>query len=217
MNKLTLYNYFRSSSAYRVRIALNLKQIPYESIAVHLLNNGGEQNSATYKAVNPMAQVPTLADGDFTLGQSMAIISYIDELEPKPKLFPTHLKERARAIQLCEVINSGIQPLQNLRVLQELEGRFNADAAAKESWSQFWIQKGFEGLEALLKQTAGQFCMGDQPTAVDCFLIPQVFVANRFNLKVAEFSTIHKINQTCLALKPFIDAHPDNQPDSPRP
>lgn len=217
MNNLKLYNYFRSSSAYRVRIALNLKGIPYDRVAVHLLNNGGEQNSAEYRAVNPMAQVPTLVDGNFNLGQSMAIINYIDDLHPQPKLFPINPKLRARVIQLCEIINSGIQPLQNLRVLQELEARFGADAAAKENWSQFWIHRGLEGLEKLLKTTAGQFCIDNEPSAVDCFLVPQIFVAKRNNLNLEPFPIITKINQNCLALKSFIDAHPDNQPDSPKP
>lgn len=212
---MVLYNYYRSSTSYRARIALYHKQLTFEYKPVHLINLGGEQNSGDYKKLNPMSEVPTLVHGKNILAQSMVIIQYLDEVFPNNPLFPDDPFQRAQVRQLCENINCGIHPIQNLKVMQKLEGDFSATEAQKKAWIQFWIKKGFQAQEGILKKTAGTFCFGDSITAADLFLIPQVFSAQRFEVPLDEFSRIIDIVRNCLELEAFKKAHPQNQPDTP--
>lgn len=215
MSEFILYSYFRSSASYRVRIALNLKGIGYETRAVHLVNNGGEHRTDEYRTVNPSGQLPALVHKGRALAQSMAIIQYLDEVAPEPALFPRDPFQKALFVQACEIVNSGIQPLGNLGVLQELERRCGWDAAAKEQWSTHWIETGFRALESFLTKTASSFCFGNEPGAADAFLVPQVYNAIRNSVSLESYPVISKINKNCLSLEAFRKAHPDNQPDSP--
>lgn len=210
---IKLYSYFRSSSAYRVRIALNVKMVPYTIIPVHLLRSGGEQYSEIYKKVNPSAQVPTLVDAERTIGQSMAILEYLDEEFPRPPLLPASSYERAIVRQMCEVINSGIQPLQNLSVTQYLTNTLMATDDQKNQWLQLWIQRGFDSLETLLQQHSGHYSFGDQISIADCCLVPQVFSAKRFNIDLSPFPRALEVYNSCMQLTDFIKASPEKQPD----
>jgi maleylacetoacetate isomerase len=214
MSDLVLYNYFRSSASYRVRIGLYLKQIPFEYKAVHLLNNGGEQNAPGYKAMNPAGEVPTLVHKTHTLSQSMAILQYLDETFPQHLLFPRDSYLKAKVIQFCEGINC-TQPYQNLRTLQFLEREFKFTEAQKNTWLQEWLGRNFEASERILEQSAGKFCFGDHVTAAEAFLIPQLFTAKRFNVDTSKYTMITRVQQTCEALEAFQKAHPLNQPDTP--
>lgn len=210
---IKLYSYFRSSSAYRVRIALNVKLVPYTIIPVHLLKNGGEQYSETYKKVNPSAQVPTLLDAERTIGQSMAILEYLEEEFPRPPLLPTSTYERALVRQMCEVINSGIQPLQNLSVTHYLSNTLKITEEQKNQWLQLWMLRGFESLETLLQKHAGHYSFGNQISLADCCLVPQVFSAKRFNVDLTPFPKTLEVYKSCMQLTDFIKASPEKQPD----
>ncbi|MCB9072539.1 MAG: maleylacetoacetate isomerase [Bdellovibrionaceae bacterium] len=210
---MKLYSYFRSSSAYRVRIALNVKNIPYEMIPIHLLKNGGEQHASSYRAINPSEQVPTLIDGNHTIGQSMAILEYIEQKFPQTPLLPEMPHERAIVRQMCEVINSGIQPLQNLMVTQYLTDSLHVSENDKMVWLQFWINRGLTSFESLLDKYSGTYCFGDHLSFADCFLIPQVFSSQRFNIDLSRFPKIKVLNDRCLSLPAFIKASPQEQPD----
>lgn len=210
---MKLYNYFRSSASYRVRIAMHLKGLDFEYIPVHLVRNGGEQFSNEYLQKNPMAQTPCLEhDGKF-ISQSMAIMFYLDEVRPVPRLFPTEPYERAKVIEACEIINSGIQPLQNLSVFNELGSRFNANQEDKNSWAQFWILKGLKAFEKIIAPTAGKFCFGDQPGAADCFLVPQLFASRRMGADINQFPTLLRIEENAKELLAFQKAEPARQID----
>ncbi len=216
MSRLQFYSYFRSSASFRVRIALNLKNVPYDYHAVHLLKDGGEQHQTAYRAVNPMGEVPSIVDGDFVLSQSMAILLYLDDKFPKPRLFPADPKTRARVVQFCENINSGIQPLQNLKVFHELEKRYGADQAGKESWAGLWINSGFASLEKQLATTAGTYAMGGDVTAVDLYIVPQVFTSRRLKVDLASYPIINRVTEACMQLEAFKKAEPSSQPDTPK-
>ncbi len=209
-----LYSYFRSSSSYRVRIALNHKQIPYEYIAVHLLDQGGHQNKEEYLKVNPKQEVPTLVHNQIHISQSMAIIEYLDELKPNQKLFPDDLITKAQVRQICEIINSGIQPIQNLKILKKLIKDFGISEEQKIKWIKDVISSGLNALELNLKKTSGEFCFGDQITAADLFLIPQVYNAERYEMDMKPYPIIRKINEHSMKIESFKKAHPDQQPDS---
>lgn len=208
-----LYSYFRSSAAYRVRIALNLKAIPFEYKEVHLVKDGGEHLKEEYRKINPMAEVPTLVHNGKALGQSMAILQYLDDQWPNPKLFPAEAYEKARVIQVCEAINSGIHPIQNLRVLNYLTQNLNLSQQQKTQWAAHWIQTGFEKLEDLLAPLSGSHCLGGQLTAADLFLVPQMYNARRFNVDLTPFPTLRRIEENCLKLEAFQKAKPEAQPD----
>lgn len=210
---LLLYTYFRSSSAYRVRIALNLKGVPYSLVPVHLLKDGGQQNSERYKLLNPSQQVPTLADGDFLIGQSMAILEYLEERHPNPPLLPKNQQQRAIVRQLCEIINSGVQPLQNLSLTQYLDGTLQLTSEQKTQWLHHWMHKGLQSFESLLRLYSGKYCVGDQITLADCFLIPQIFSSQRFKLDLSNYPLCREINDRCLKLTDFLRASPEKQPD----
>lgn len=210
--KPILYSYFRSSSAYRVRIALHLKEIDFEYRPVHLVKDGGEQYLDEFKQLNPKSEVPFLIHDQVQLTQSMAILHYLDKVKASPGLFPKDSYEKC--IELCELINAGIQPIQNLKVLQQLSQRFGATQEQKEEWIRYWISEGFRALEVHLQQTSGQYCLGDEVSAVDLLLVPQAYNAKRYRLDLGLFPLIQKIEKRCQLLQAFHKAHPDQQPDS---
>ncbi|QWT18730.1 maleylacetoacetate isomerase [Bacillus sp. NP157] len=212
---LALYTYWRSSAAYRVRIALNLKGLAWEPRLVHLLNEGGEHLKAAYREVSPQAQLPTLVDGDVVVRQSMAILEYLEEAYPTPALLPADRIGRARVRELALAVGTDIHPLGNLRVLKEIETRFGADPAAKAAWCRRWIGNGFDGIEALLAQgPRGRFCWGDAPTLADACLVPQFYNAVRWELDLGPYPLIRRVVDQCQALPAFQAAAPEVQPDA---
>jgi len=215
MDSLILYNYYRSSTSYRVRIALHLKKLPFEYKAVHLLNNGGEQFSESYLQLNPQAEVPTLIHNGQIIGQSMAIIEYMDEVFQDAPLFPSDTYKKAQVRQFCENINSFIHPVCNLKVLKKLEHDCGYDQNQKEAWIQHWVSIGFRTLERTLNQTSGQYCFQDQLTTADLFLVPMIYSAKRFKVDIAPYPTLNKINMNLEKLSAFQLSHPSRQPDTP--
>lgn len=213
---LTLYTYWRSSAAYRVRIALALKQLTYTAIPVHLVQNGGEQWHPDYQKINPQSRVPTLFDGERVFHQSIAIIEYLDELYPEPSLLPSTPRERARVRGLAQLIACDIHPINNLRVLNQLEKQFKASDVDKKQWMQHWIEEGFTAFETLLRESSstGRFCEGDQPSLADICMVPQVYNALRFDVSLDAFPIIAKINENCLSLKAFEISLPEKQADA---
>lgn len=213
---LKLYTYFRSSAAYRVRIALNLKGLAYQSIPVHLLKGGGEQLQDSYRAINPGAMVPSLQDGDATLTQSLAILEYLEEVYPDIALLPPDALGRARVRALALIVACDIHPINNLRVLRYLKNTLQLSEDAKAEWYRHWVQEGLTTIEAHLARDCqtGTFCHGDSPTLADCCLIPQVFNAQRFQMDLAAYPTIERIHARCAELPAFISAHPQQQLDA---
>jgi maleylpyruvate isomerase len=213
--KLTLFNYWRSSSAWRVRLALALKGLAYEYAPVHLAKDGGEQWKPDYLARNPQGMVPLLeideAGQRRSIGQSVAIIEYLNERVPEPPLLPADPWLRARTRQLVEVVNSSIQPLQNSYVLKHVAGELKADDKA---WGRYFMQRGLAALDTLVADTAGRFCVGDSVTMADLYLVPQLYNARRFELDVAPFARLLAIETALVALPAFQAAHPDRQPDA---
>lgn len=213
---LTLHNYFRSSASYRVRIALNLKGLPYHYAPVHLLKDGGQQHSNDYQRVNPARLVPTLVDDGHAIGQSLAIIEYLDETHPEPALMPRDPLGRARVRALAQSVACEIHPLNNLRVLQYLDNDLQVNESTKATWYRHWITLGFTAIEAMLASdpATGVFCHGDTPGLADCCLIPQIANSRRFDTPLDAFPTIRRIEQACLALDAFAKAAPPLQPDA---
>lgn len=215
--KPILYSYFRSSASYRVRIALHFKGIDFDYNAVHLVKDGGQQNTLNYKAVNPMGQVPTFVDGMNVIAQSMAIIEYIDHKWPTNQLFPKDIETRAQVIEFCEIINAGIQPLVNLKVRQTLEKEYQSTGEQTKRWMQIFVSHGFEAMEKKLAKHGGQYCFGNQITAADLFLVPAVFSAvGGCGISMDQYPLCKKINDNLVKLQAFKKAHPENQPDYPR-
>jgi maleylacetoacetate isomerase len=210
---MKLYGYFRSSAAFRVRIALNLKKLAYEQAFVHLQRS--EQGRPEYLGVNPQGLVPTLADGPALLIQSLAIIEYLDETRPDPPLLPRGAAERARVRALAQIVACDIHPINNLRVLRYLHRQLGADEAAIGVWYNHWIAAGFQALERLLAgdPRTGAFCHGEAPGLADIALVPQVVNSQRYRLDLAPYPTIGAIYERCMALDAFAAAHPDRQPD----
>lgn len=208
---MKLYTYFRSSAAYRVRIALNLKGLLAEHIPVHLVNNGGEQHSASYRLLNPSELVPALVEQDFVLTQSLSILEYLEEKFPDTVLLPTDQQQRALIRAFCLSIACDIHPLNNLRVLQYLVGTLKINDAQKTAWYKHWVLMGFKALEAQLEQSNGNFCFGNQPTLADCCLIPQVYNALRFNFDLSDYPKICSIYAHCNTLEAFQLAAPEAQ------
>lgn len=216
----TLYSYFRSSASYRVRIALGLKGVAYDYVPIHLLEGGGQQFSAGYRALNPMSELPTLvvrdaAGGEAALAQSVAILEYLEEAHPEPPLLPSDAVSRARVRQLVEAVNSSIQPIQNLKVMKRLGESYGVDREGQWAWARYWIARGFEGLEGLLSRVAGAHAFGDAVTLADVLLVPQVYNARRFGCDLTPFPTITRVVAAAEALPAFAAAHPDAQPDTP--
>lgn len=220
MTALTLYTYWRSSAAYRVRIALALKGLEAEQISIHLIRDGGEQYSEAYLKVNPHGLVPALVHhtdaGDVTLSNSLAIIEYLEEVFPEPALLPEDAAGRARVRQICQAIAADIHPVQNLRILQMAARIGGEDAPISTSWAKHWIAVGFNALEKQLSREAatGKFCHGDTPTMADLCLVPQVANAVRYDVDMSRYPTISKIDANARALAAFEAAAPDNQPDA---
>lgn len=213
---MQLYSYFRSSAAYRVRIALNLKGLSYEYLGVHLLKNGGEQLSDSYRALNPTALVPTLVDGEVSLGQSMAIVEYLDETHPAPALLPADPVGRARVRAIAQTIACDTHPLNNLRVLKYLKRELNIDDEARDTWYRHWVDQGLSAVEAMLANSpaTGAYCHGDTPGLADLCLVPQVYNARRLKCDLSAMPNIVRIDAACRALQAFDLAAPDKQPDS---
>jgi maleylpyruvate isomerase len=215
---MKIYGYWRSSCTYRVRIALGLKKRVFEVVAVNLVEDGGEQHKDGYRALNPMSQVPLLEvehDGKVArLSQSMAILEYLEETYPEPHILPSDPIERARARQLAEIVNSGIQPLQNLAVTQRLK-ELEVDS---DAWCAAHIRRGLSAYQAVCAvHTLGRFSVGDRPSIADCLLVPQLYNARRFKIDIqAEFPILARIDTECAKLEAFENAHPDRQPDRPR-
>ena len=214
--EFALYGYFRSSAAFRVRIALNLKGISAEHKSVHLLRGGGEQHGGDYKALNPQELVPTLVHDGHAIGQSLAIIEYLDEIKPEPPLLPREPFARAYVRRIAYMIACDIHPLNNLRVLFYLRDRFGIDEPRRAEWQRHWVAKGFAALEMLLTNSpeTGSYCHGDAPTLADVCLIPQLFNARRVELDVSPYSTLTRIEAQALKLPAFEMALPKNQPDA---
>lgn len=217
---MKLYSYFRSSAAYRVRIVLNLKQISYTTVPVHLVRNGGEQHLTEYLNINPQGLVPSL---DITapngkpqiITQSGAIIEYLEERFPQPALLPINLIERAYVRTLMQIIACDMHPVNNLRVLHYLENAFDCDNAEKMRWYHHWLATGFSAIEAQLTRRGNtQYCYHEQITMADVYLIPQVYNARRFNLDMTPYPTINRIYQRCIHLPAFSEAAPEQQPDA---
>ncbi|MEW6981777.1 maleylacetoacetate isomerase [Colwelliaceae bacterium 6471] len=211
---MKLYGYWRSSAAYRVRIALHLKDIDFESIPVHLVKNGGEQHQSEYIALNPHQLVPTLVDGELVLNQSLAILDYIDAKYPNQALYPSDMLERALVQSLALDVACEIHPVNNLRVQQYLVDELGVSDAQKLAWSHHWMAKGFAAIEEKITKTAGQYCFGDVVTIADICLVPQVYNAKRFNLDMSAYPTIERVVQACNQLPAFIRALPENQADA---
>jgi len=211
---MKLYGYWRSSAAYRVRIALNLKALSYEDVPVHLVKNGGEQHSDEYVELNPTHLVPTLVDGDFSLNQSVAIIDYIESKYPEISLYPSNIEDKAIVQALTLDVACEIHPVNNLRVQQYLVQELSISDDDKLAWSHHWMSTGFKAIEKKLEKTAGKYCFGDQVTMADICLVPQVYNANRFNVDMTPFPLISAIVKRCNQLPAFIKALPENQPDA---
>ncbi len=213
---MKLYSYFRSSASYRVRIALNLKQLPYEYVGVHLLRSGGEQLSDTYRSLNPDALVPTLVDDGAVLQQSLAIVEYLEETHPAPPLLPSAPADRAYVRAIALQIACEIHPLDNLRVLKYLKHELGVDEDAKNAWYRHWVEQGFASLEARLSTDSrtGRCAFGDTPTLADICLAPQVFNAQRFDVDLTPYPTIRRINEHLGTLEAFAAAAPGRQPDA---
>ncbi len=212
---MKLYNYFRSSAAYRVRIALNLKGMAWEHVGVHLIKR--EQRSAEYLALNPTGLIPSLVTDDgAVIAQSLAIIEYLDEIKPrKVPLLPKDKVARAHVRALALALACDVHPLNNVRVLNYLSNELTVTTQQKDAWITHWITVGLDAFEKALalSKTAGKFCYGDTPTIADIALVPQVFSARRFNVDIARYPLISMIDANCSALPAFVDAHPSNQPD----
>jgi maleylacetoacetate isomerase len=214
--EFALYGYFRSSAAFRVRIALNLKGIPAEQKSVHLLRGGGAQHGEEYRALNPQELVPTLTHDGHVIGQSLAIIEYLDDIHPEPPLFPRDPLARARVRQLAYVIACDIHPLNNLSVLLYLRVRFAIDEPARAEWQRHWMAKGFAALETLLARSpeTGSWCHGNTPTLADICLVPQMANARRVELDLSPYPTLTRIEAQALSHPAFEAALPKNQPDA---
>ncbi len=209
---MKLYTYFRSSAAYRARIALNLKGIPYEMVSIHLTRGGGQQHGAEYRAVNPQGRVPALAlDGGETLIQSLAIMEYLEEVFPSPPLLPSDPVARAHVRALAQVIACDIHPLNNTSPLFYLKNTLKQDQDTINAWYAHWVTVGFEAVEALLRP--GPYAFGANVTMADVCLVPPVANARRFNVPLDKFPKIVAVDAACLKLPAFDKARPDNQPD----
>lgn len=217
---MKLYSYFRSSASYRVRIALNLKKLPFEVVPVHLLKNGGEQFSPEFRQLNPDSLVPALIDDSSAnpavLTQSLAIIEYLEETHPEPPLLPKNALDRTYVRSLALTIACEIHPLNNLRVLRYLVRTLKVDEDSKNAWYRHWCEQGLAAVETMLARDSrvGTYCYGETPTLADCCLVPQIANAQRMNCDLTQMPTIMRINDACLALDAFANAAPARQPDA---
>ena len=208
---MKLYNYFRSSASFRVRIALELKGLSYDYVPVHLVK--GEHKQADYASLAPEMLVPHLEVDGHNLAQSMAIMEYLDETHPEPALLPRDAVGRAQVRALAQSIACEIHPLNNLRVLKYLVKEMGASEEAKNTWYRHWVRSGLEAFELQLKPHAGTFCWGDTPTLADCCLVPQIFNGQRFNVDFSGLPRTMAAFEACMALPAFQRAQPSNCPD----
>jgi maleylpyruvate isomerase len=212
---MKLYGYWRSSCSWRVRIGLNWKGQAFSYVPVHLLKEGGQQKGEAFTSLNPMQSVPLLEveeDGRVLyIAQSMAILEYLEERWPAPPLLPRDRVRRARVRQAAEIVNSGIQPFQNTSVQRRVKHALHGD---EKAWARHFITHGLHALEPLLKETAGRYSVGDEVTLADCFLVPQLYHARRYEVDVAPFPTLTRVEEACMALSAFQAAHADRQPDA---
>jgi len=209
---MKLYNYFRSSASFRVRIALALKQLPYEYVSIHLAR--GEHKQSAYADIAADGLVPVLEIGDLSLSQSLAIIEYLDEIHPQARLVPVDAVERARVRALAQSIACEIHPLNNLRVLKYLTRELKLDEQAKNTWYRHWVRDGLEAFERQLAQLpAGGYCFGNSPTLADCSLVPQIFNAKRFDCDLSGLPRTMAAFDACMALEAFQAAQPSRCPD----
>ncbi|KAA2236143.1 maleylacetoacetate isomerase [Salinarimonas soli] len=206
---MKLYDYFRSSAAYRVRIALNFKGVPYESVPIHLVK--GEQSAPAYLAVNPQGRVPALDHDGAVIVQSPAILEYLDERFPEPPFLPRDLVRRARVRAAAALIGCDIHPLNNLAVLRRLKA-MGHEQPAIDDWYRHWVVTGLEAVEAMIE--GGPFCFGEAPTLADLYLVPQLYNARRFAVPLDPYPRIQAADAACLALPAFRDAAPEAQPDA---
>lgn len=213
---MKLYDYFRSSAAYRVRIALNLKGLAYDREFVHLTRGGGEQFSDQYGGVNPQNLVPALDDDGQVLTQSLAIIQYLEETHPEPALLPSTPAERARVNGIALAIACDIHPIDNLRVLNYLTKELGVSDEARTAWYRHWVHLGLNSVEALVAghPKTGRFCHGDTPGLADICLVPQIFNAKRFDCDLTGCPELLRINEACMDIPAFANAAPPNQPDA---
>lgn len=213
---MQLYSFFRSSAAFRVRIALELKGLSFETIPIHLRKDGGQQHSDAFQARNPDGLVPLLVDGDHVLNQSLAIIEYLEETHPQPALLPGDAGQRAHIRALALAIACEIHPLNNLRVLKYLKRTLEVSEDETEAWYCHWITLGFTALERRLANDTrtGRYCVGDTPTLADVCLVPQVFNAQRYAMDLTPYPTVQRIFDACMALEAVQRATPAAQPDA---
>ncbi|MGQ5524371.1 maleylacetoacetate isomerase [Chitinimonas sp. PSY-7] len=211
----TLYTYFRSSAAWRVRIALAWKGLSYEAVPIHLLRDGGQQKSADYLAVNPQGLVPALVEDGSTITQSLAICEYLEERYPSPPILPADLIQRTKTRSMAYAIACDIHPINNLRVLQYLKGTMGQDQQAVDDWYRHWVALGLQALEVELERDkCERFCVGDTFSLADICLVPQVFNARRFKLDLASFPRIAAIDAHLNTLPAFAETQPAKQPDA---
>jgi maleylacetoacetate isomerase/maleylpyruvate isomerase len=210
---MKLYTFFRSSASYRIRIALNLKGVDYEAVAVNL--PGDEHREAEFLAINPHATVPVIDDDGTVLVQSLAIVEYLDARYPEPRLIPLEPELRARVQAFAQVIACEIHPLNNMRVLRHLRSELGLDETRVTKWVRHWIGESFRSLETLLRESAGACCFGDDVTIADVFLVPQVFNARRFQCDLAPFPTLVRVADALRARPAFARAAPEAQPEAP--
>ena len=209
---MKLYSFFNSSTSMRVRIALALKGLAHEIVPVNIRSL--EHRSAGYVDMNASASVPTLVDGEVVLGQSLAIVDYLDATYPNPRLIPTEAQRRARVLELASLIGSDIHPVNNLRVLRYLQDELGISGEQKNAWYAHWIAEGFAAAERLLARHAtGPYCFGDAPTLADCWLVPQVGNALRMQCQITAYPRVEAIYRHCMAQPAFQAAAPDRQPD----
>jgi maleylacetoacetate isomerase len=211
---LKLHSYFRSSAAYRCRIALNLKGLAHETAFVHLVKDGGQHHAPAYRALNPQELVPTLEHDGRVITQSLAIIEYLEDIQPEPPLLPGDAEHRARIRAFALAIACDIHPLNNLRVLNYLKGTLGHDQATVDVWYRHWVEDGLAACEALVAGEAGSFCFGDEPTLADVCLIPQLYNARRFGCDLSAVPRLLAIDAACLELPAFAQAAPGAQPDA---
>ena len=209
---LELYTYFRSSAAYRVRIALNLKGLEYQPHVIRLPE--GEQDRDAYRAVNPQALVPTLVDGGVRLSQSLAIVEYLEETRPNPPLLPRDPVARARSRSLALLVACDVHPLNNLRVLRYLKQELGQAQPVIDTWYRHWCALALTAYERELERGSGRFSVGDAVSIADLCLIPQLFNARRFELDLSAYPTVLRVEEACVALDAFERAHPAKQPDA---
>ncbi len=210
---MKLYSYFRSSAAYRVRIALNLKNLPYDMVSIHLTKDGGRQRTPEFRAVNPQMRVPALKlSGGEVLTQSLAIIEYLDEIQPEPPLLPAGAIERAKVRAIAQMVACDIHPLNNLVALQYLKRNLNHEQPEIDAWYRHWVIEGFTAIEAMI--APGPYACGAYVSLADLCLVPQVFNARRFKVALDDFPKIAAVDAACLKLEAFDKARPENQPDA---